>query len=463
MPPRVSCTRCPGPMNLGQPLSFQESPQITDEMYQARAQALLDLGRDYTHLVLYADKEHFSNLEYLTGYDPRYEECVYVLSRDRLPLLILGNEGMGQSQCITLAHEKALCQLFSPMGQPRGGGGTLADLFAHGGIRKDSRVGLLGWKGFTPLDGPDWTHMFEVPGLVVDSLRALGCAVENANHLMMDCQTGLRCVLPPEELVLAELASTKASRKVWAFMSGLRPGMSELEASQLLNIDGEPCPTYPNVCFRGKGILSPTPHQRLEPGAPIAFGMGYRRAQIHRVGFYVRSRAELDRLYPGVYTGLLERYFLAMCAWFEALALGASGGMVWEAVRQVVDSFETFGVALNPGHLIHTEEWLNSPFSQGGQTLLRSGMLLQCDFTARPAAFGGVGVHVEDGVILADADTRSALRTLAPESYERMLARQYFMREVLGIRLRDEVLPTSDLCGMLHPFLGDLRFVLTKQ
>ena len=33
---------------------------------------------------------------------------------------------------------------------------------------------------------------------------------------------------------------------------------------------------------------------------------------------------------------------------------------------------------------------------------------------------------------------------------------------ILGIQLHDEVLPTSDLCGMLHPFLADPTLVMAK-
>jgi hypothetical protein len=37
------------------------------------------------------------------------------------------------------------------------------------------------------------------------------------------------------------------------------------------------------------------------------------------------------------------------------------------------------------------------------------------------------------------------------------------MREVLGINLAEEVLPTSDVQGMLMPYLGTPNLVLTKK
>lgn len=460
---QVVCTAQDGLVNDEIPLRYDNAPVLTAEDYGGRIQALLEQGKEYSHLVIYADKEHFSNLDYLIGYDPRYEECILVLRRGELPALLLGNEGMGQSLCVTVPHEKLLFQALSPMGQSRVGSLPLEEILRRQGIGGNAKVGVLGWKYFDCNEFSDGLHSFEVPAYLIAALNRTGAAVENANRLLMDCGTGLRAVQDDKTIILSELASTKASRKVWDFMRGLRPGMTELEASQLLNIDGEPCPTYPNICFAGRGILSPDYHRRLEEDAPIAFGMGYRYAQIHRVGIYTRSREAFEAAYPGVYEHVYQRYFAAVTVWFEHLRLGATGGEVWEAVRQVVGSYRDFGIALNPGHLIASEEWLGSPFQEGCGIPLTSGMLIQCDFTARPAAYGGVGVHIEDGVALLGPAARARLRELAPDSYQRMVNRRDFMRNTLGIEVADEVLPTSDLCGVLHPFLGDLGKIFVNR
>ena len=107
-------------MNENSPLSYENAPVITKEDYQKRIGELLDAASQYSHLVIYADKEHFSNLEYVTGYDPRYEECILLLKKGEIPWLILGNEGMGQAQSVVIEHKKILFQSLSPMGQPRG-------------------------------------------------------------------------------------------------------------------------------------------------------------------------------------------------------------------------------------------------------------------------------------------------------------------------------------------------------
>ena len=460
---QVVCIEHPGLVNDGVPLSYANAPVITAQEYEQRISALLEHGAAYSHLIGYADKEHFSNLDYLIGYDPRYEECILVLRRDQLPVLILGNEGMGQSLCVTVPHKKVLFQALSPMGQSRVGSDPLHEIFRSCGVDSSSRVGVIGWKYFDSGEFEDGLHSFEVPAYLIAALGRLGAQPENAAYLLMDCGSGLRAVQDDKTIILSELASTKASRKVWEFMQALRPGMTELEASQYLNIDGEPCPTYPNICFSGRGILSPDYHTVLKEDTPIAFGMGYRFAQIHRVGMYTSCAQRFETAYPGVLEHVFGRYYAAVTAWFENLRLGATGGQVWEAVRQVIDDYGSFGIALNPGHLIASEEWLGSPFQKDNPVPLKSGMLVQCDFTARPAAYGGIGVHIEDGVVLADSAARERLRAMAPDSYQRMVNRREFMRQVLGIQVADEVLPTSDLCGVLHPFLANLNQMFANR
>lgn len=458
----ITYIRHQGIMNEGTVLSYKQAPVITKEDYETRIGNLLEAASSYTHLLIYADKEHFSNLEYLTGYDPRYEECMMLLKRGSLPWMILGNEGMGQAQCLMISHEKVLFQSLSPMGQPRGKSKNLVEILSDFGISPDSQVGILGWKSFTSKEFRDWKHTFEVPAYIIKSVEALTCSFENANWLMMDNDRGLRIVQDTKTLILSEIASTKASRKTWNFVKGLKEGMTEIEASQLFNIDGEPCPTYPNICFYGKGILSPDYHRTLALGQPIGYGMGYRYAQIHRVSFYIRNFDDLAPEYREPVKKLLNTYFEAAAVWFESLGIGVAGKDIWLKVKKVIGSYEDFGIALNPGHLIHTEEWINSPFSEESTTILKSGMLIQCDFTARPSYCMGLGVHMEDGIILADEKTQEEIRLLAPDSFARMKERQRFMREVLGIQIKDEVLPTSDLCGMLHPFCADLQWIMAR-
>jgi hypothetical protein len=83
--------------------------------------------------------------------------------------------------------------------------------------------------------------------------------------------------------------------------------------------------------------------------------------------------------------------------------------------------------------------------------VLTSGMALQLDII--PAT--GTAYHttnIEDGIALADEAARDDLAARYPGLWQRVTTRRTFMAEVLGIRLRPDVLPLSDLAGYLPPY-----------
>ena len=57
---------------------------LSDETMEQRKQKLLDkMNQDnFDRLIIYADLEHGSNFEYLTGFVPRFEEALLVLHKD---------------------------------------------------------------------------------------------------------------------------------------------------------------------------------------------------------------------------------------------------------------------------------------------------------------------------------------------------------------------------------------------
>ena len=65
------------------------------EDYEARIQALWQMPQasEYDTILIYGDREHFSNVEYFTGYDPRWEETLLILPRGGKPSILVGNEG----------------------------------------------------------------------------------------------------------------------------------------------------------------------------------------------------------------------------------------------------------------------------------------------------------------------------------------------------------------------------------
>jgi hypothetical protein len=120
-----------------------------------------------------------------------------------------------------------------------------------------------------------------------------------------------------------------------------------------------------------------------------------------------------------------------------------------------------FDFALNPGHYLHLDEWVNSPFVRDGAVTLRSGMAMQADII--PVSKGPfVYVNLEDGVALADDDLRATLREIDPALMKRVARRRDYMINVLGYELDDCVLPLGDTSGWLAPYVTDLSKALTE-
>ena len=107
-----------------------------------------------------------------------------------------------------------------------------------------------------------------------------------------------------------------------------------------------------------------------------------------------------------------------------------SGGELDALVRgHLGDPF--FNLVLNPGHLIHIDEWMSTPVYPGSTEVLRSGQLLQCDIipAAGPPYYGA---NIEDGVAILDERGRNELAERHPEIWNRAQARRTFMADVLG-------------------------------
>ena len=461
-------------VKVGQLLEVEEPttlPVITGDDYKARIAELVQLGKTFglTHLVVYGDREHYSNLYYLTGFDPRFEEALLVLSEGEIPTLIVGNEGLLYAKDIPYDLNVELYQTFSLMGQARDQQpGHLEQLLRQSGLSQEAKVGLIGWKFFTDDEVTDPAHCFEVPHFIVQTLSGIVGPknIRNANDLMLHPEYGVRITLDVKELVLAEVGGTKASQAMLRVLRALEPGMSELEASRYLCLDGYPLSIHPNVNFGAENVslwvASPKHNSRLQIGDVMNVAVGYRGGLAARTGVYVRDASELPGHLKDVVDELYKPYFHALCRWYEAIRIGDTGGQVFDEVYQSLGDFGRYGIGLNPGHLIHTDEWTNSIFFRGSKHEIRSGMAIQCDMIASPGE-PYVGVHVEDGIIVADEATRKVIQQNYPETWNRVQARRKFMRDVLGINLAEEVLPTSDVAGALFPYLGNLSVVLAQE
>jgi hypothetical protein len=432
----------------------ETEPEIPVALYHARIERARERAEatGYDALVVYGDREHFANLTYLTGYDPRFEESLLVLVPGRKPALLVGNEGMAYSAVTSVDVARVLYQTFSLPGQPRATSKPLRDILTDAGLREGQVVGVAGWKYFEPVEAPDPERWIDAPSFIVDTLREIGCDARNANRRFMDPRDGLRAINEVEQLARFEFASTHSSQYVRNVLFGIRPGLTELEAVPLMRLNGLPLSCHPVLVAGPRtAMFIPSPSTyRLREGDPIFCAAGVWGGNTARAGFLVHDERGLAEGVRDYVDRLVAPYFRAIVDWYEAAGIGVPGDELWSIIdRHLGDPF--FGVGLNPGHLLHLDEWVSSPIFAGSTLELRSGMMLQVDVI--PLTHSAYHMsNVEDGIALADETTRTELARRYPETWARIERRRAFMRDTLGIRLKPEVLPFSNIPAWLPPY-----------
>ena len=445
-----------GPIDLPSYDLPAEQPQVPQETLLERIaateRAAAAAGLDA--LIVYADREHFANMSYLTGYDPRFEEALLLLVPGRAPVLLVGNEGVSYAKVVPPAIEVLLYQSLSLVCQDRSANPPLADVLRSAGIGGDgaTRTGIAGWKYFGLADTGRPAEWIDAPAFLVDELRALGCRPVNATGLFTEPGRGLRLVNDTDQLACFEFAATHGSESMRRMLHQVRPGMTEFEAFSLYRPIGLPYSYHP-VMLSGERAalgLASASGRVLRAGDPMSASLGYWGSNIARGGFLAESADDLPAAARDYVERLVAPYFACAAEWYETIGIGVTGGQLYDLVSKLLgDPF--FGVHINPGHFIHLDEWPSSPVYPGSDVVLGSGMALQLDII--PAT--GTVYHtsnIEDGVILADEAARHDLAARYPGLWQRVTTRREFMAEVLGIRLRPEVLPMSGLAGYLPPY-----------
>ena len=177
-------------------------------------------ARGLSWLVVYGDREHFANLAWLTGIDPRFEEALAVVGLEGDPLLIHGNECegyLGISPLFAAGRLRSVrYQPFSLLDQPRGSSLHLREIFEDEGVKQGDSVGCAGWKYYRASEEPAAERAIEIPAFIVDILRGLAgdAEVVNATDLLMSGDGGLRSVASPTEIAWFEFSNSLASRQL---------------------------------------------------------------------------------------------------------------------------------------------------------------------------------------------------------------------------------------------------------
>ncbi len=432
-------------------------PAIPKQLYVNRVEECLLHAKaaGFDLVIVYGDREHVANIAYLSGYDPRFEEALLIFGKTETPQLLIGNEGWGYAELCDGPYERILCQTFSLPAQPRGESKGFPDILAASGVSKGARVAAIGWKPVTALDNGFSDGAVDIPEFITAEVRKLigpSGSMTNAAGLLMNPRDGMRAINEVDQLAMFEFSATFTSQGLRNVLSAVEPGMSEIAAARYLGMNGLPLCCHP-MLSAGKrasyGLPSPSLNI-LRRGDPVTMAYGVWGALNARAGFLVEDAKELPVSIQDYVDRLVSPYFSAVVDWYETLATGATGGSLWSAIHDRIGS-SFFNVTLNPGHLIHLDEWMHSPVFKDSDIPLRSGMAMQVDVipaTGTPYFTS----NIEDGIAIADAALRDELAQKYPETWSRIQARRRFMIETLGIKLRPEVLPFSNIPAFLPPF-----------
>ncbi len=412
-------------------------------------------ARGFGAAVVYGDREHTANLHWLTGFDPRFEEAVLIVTPGDA-LLLAGNECLPYTQISPLVAagdiRTGLCASLSLPSQPRDGR-RLGDWLGEA-VPAGCKLGTIGWKWFEAGEMDDPATALDIPVFLADPLRRIAALVENATDLMMHPGHGLRARVDAAEIARLEFANQMAAAALRRMVFGFRDGMTDFAAYQGAGVGGLPMgchSTFATGSRAAQGLSGPT-GEVLRLGQQIGFNICHWGSNICRAGWLARTADDLPIEARGYLEGFAGPYVQALSKWFSMMRPGVSGGEVWARMRAELP-FETFGVYLNPGHLIGLDEWMSSPIYEGSVEPLASGMAMQCDVIPGHPVWGST--RMEDGYVIADAGLRAELEALYPAVAARCAKRADFMKTVIGLDLPNTLLPLADTCGIVAPYLFD--------
>ena len=347
------------------------------------------------------------------------------------------------------------CATFSLMGIDRSGFPTLAEALRDAGVERGGRVAVLGWKALEPGEASGTFSPMFVPAFFVDTLRELAgdaALVSDATAVLSDAGNGQRTRCSADQIALFEWGAARCSAWVTAIVSGAQPGRTEHELFHAVPWGGEPLSLHP-VFASGPDIaigLRSAGARRLELGDAAIGCIGLWGGNCARGGIVATGPADLRAESEGYIERLVAPYWRSMATWYETLAVGVRGGDVFATVTEDLAG-EGFSASLNPGHLIHYEEWFNTPIRDGSDDRIESGMMLQSDIIPtgiRP----GWSTNCEDTLVIADAALRAEIASRHPGLWARTQATRAFMRDRLGVTLSEDVLPLMPTCLYLPPY-----------
>ena len=440
-----------------QPDNDRKPVILSDATYEERLAKVLKNMEDFglSSLVIYADKEHGSNFEYLTGFIPRFEEALQIINKDGTSILLLGNENYNKTKFARVKSYGVKVPLFSLPNQPMGDFKPFGDYLEEVQIDDSEKIGFVDWKLLSP-EFTDKDLISALPHFVIEAFaQRFGREnLVNATHLYMDPGYGVRVTNSADELARYEYGASLASDALLAAYDGLAEGVNELEIGNLLNRDGQYQSVVTIAAFGDRFVNANIyPRSRnLDKGDKVSLTVGYKGGLSSRAGYAVEDIEELEKVDPGYLEDVVIPYFKAYVYWLENVRIGKLGGEFYDDFSKFYPQ-ETYGWQLNPGHLTADEEWLSSPFYKGSDRKVQSGMIFQVDFI--PSQEGHQGVSAESTVAIADEALRREIEEKYPEMWARIKKRRLYMKEKLNIDLDPSLLPLASTLAYLRPFMLD--------
>ena len=427
---------------------------LSDETMQNRKARLLEnMQKDgFDAVVVYADLEHGSNFEYLCGFLPRFEEALLILHANGKAFMVLGNENLNKAGKARIEAVPIHMPHFSLPNQPMQTEKSVAQILASCELEDAGKIGLIGWKNFTS-HVEDNHLLFDLPYFLVEALKTVCGKAQfaNAAYLLIG-ENGVRTTNNANEFAHYEYGAALAGNCILKTMDRLKVGKTELEMAETLAADGQ---RHSVVTIMATGArfekanLYPG-NKQIQCGDKISITTGFKGGLQSRAGYAVECAEQLPEKEQDYLKAVAIPYFQAVKTWLETIKIGINGNDLYEAVEAVLPK-EDYGWTLNPGHLCADEEWMSSPIYPQSEETLQSGMLFQIDII--PSVNGYGGVSCESGILLADEQLRKAIAKEYPAVWERIVKRRAYMQEVLGIRIQEDVLPTSMATAYLRPYL----------
>ena len=453
---------------IKQPDIYLNVPSVVlnDQTIAQRRRKILQgmAGQHLDSLVIYADKEHGGNFEYLTGFIPRFEEGLLVLHKSGEAVLVLGNENLKLAQHSRVAARVVHAPWFSLPNQPMDATLSLSEVLQQAGLNGQQRVGIAGWKLFTD-SGHNSTLLFDIPTFIFQTLQTAltsTCELLNATGLFISPRDGARITNNANEIAHYEYGANLASSAALTALNAVEPGKTEKSIAALLAAEGQ-ANNVVTIAATGDRFenanLYPSDKQ-IQRGDKFSLTVSYKGGLTSRAAYVVNDASELHHEVSDYLDVVAIPYYRAVVNWLEHLHVGVKGHEVYQLIERVLPKAE-YHWHLNPGHLVADEEWLCSPIYPASDIALSSGMLLQIDII--PSRQGYAGASIEDTVALADESLRLQLATLYPEVWQRIQHRRAYIHDVLNIKLHDDVLPLSNTVGYLRPYLLNKDLALICQ